>query len=691
MNRKKQLFQNSTNNGRTGFALTKANSTRRLGTVYNITKGRKTIRPGMARLGSGAQGVTYLASTDKAGKKQVVIKVTPKDLFFKGKQPARVEYDIQKAAHAADRRHVPAVYSFAEERDFVPASSFNKHSSNFDYHTQYVMMSEYAHGGTLKDWFKKVGSRIRDSDMRDIIRQVIITLKKIRARHPQFVHGDMHMGNLFVDDTGAKPRIMLGDFGLSRLTATGSNPLINSAAHRNSGLTSQTSNKYDAHFFFNSLEYEIRHRGMKLPETLAFLARMLPTGYKGSNTTHTKAWRLKNGAPNGPLPTLTQVLADPFMSGKGPKVKASAVSPGSLGRRLLRRSSPRNSNLRKRLTAVAANRTGRNAAEIARNALANLPGVSVSVNGGARRRPTAKEFAAMSPRARKALKVKNVANSRTVTTTHKVALRGKAIERVTTSRVALPKKYMNMGGGGRATAFHTAVRPTNRFSPLRERPEVKQRGRTPSPKSRASSSGSYKSPVPVPSSGSTPSPRRNSGRPVALAPLGAANRARIKKGLAKAKKNARANIRARAPIATNAKKLLTAYANSLSNQRLLTRRMLKAKLMSTGMSATNANTKARAWEANWIKSRRNVNAATANALRHPSRNLANLGYHPNVIPLARRRAAARLTKGPNGRVRANKKILVLQKKDVLVAMARRHGIMGANAMTKEKIVNALYG
>ena len=93
-----RLFQNSTNNGRTGYELTSAAPNGSLRTVYNVTKGRKTIRPGMARLASGQQGVVFLASTDPSGKRKIIIKVSPTDKAFSAaNQGAHVEYNIQKA------------------------------------------------------------------------------------------------------------------------------------------------------------------------------------------------------------------------------------------------------------------------------------------------------------------------------------------------------------------------------------------------------------------------------------------------------------------------------------------------------------------------------------------------------------------------------------------------------------------
>jgi serine/threonine protein kinase len=212
-----RLFQNSTNNGRTGYELTSAAPNGSLRTVYNVTKGQKTIRPGMARLASGQQGVVFLASTDRAGKRKIIIKVSPKDKAFStANQAARVEYNIQKALYKIAPRHIPKPIKFFDQNLFVPVSEFkNRRTDVFDYKKQMVMYTEYAHGGTLKSWLRKMGDRVTDKVMADMIRQIISTLKKIHIKYPEFRHNDLHLGNILVDDTGKKVRYLLTDFGIS--------------------------------------------------------------------------------------------------------------------------------------------------------------------------------------------------------------------------------------------------------------------------------------------------------------------------------------------------------------------------------------------------------------------------------------------------------------------------------------------
>ena len=644
-----RLFQNSTNNGRTGYELTSAAPNGSLRTVYNVTKGRKTIRPGMARIASGQQGVVFLASTDSAGKRKIIIKVSPSDkAYSSANQAARTEYIIQKALYKVAPTHIPKPIKFFDQNLFVPLSAFtNRRTSVFNYKKQMVMYTEYAHGGTLKSWLRKMGGRVTDKVMADLIRQVIATLKKIHTKYPEFRHNDLHLGNILVDDTGKKVRLMLTDFGLSRLRKRGSNPVINSGNYRNSGISNSTSYKYDAHYFLNALDSEIK-RG--LPETEAFLGRMLPGSYRGANTNKVSAFRLKNGASNADFPSFTDILKDPFLSGKPAR---SATRPASV--------------LSPSMRAIFAANTP-NAADIATRALANMPGVNIT-------RPTAANFMRMSPRSRAALFTRTRARnaSRSVVVRNVARTRGANIVRETTRRVpAANVRRLPLGTGSRVT----------RGNALMTRAEIEAvlgpSAKTPSPNRPASVRRT------------TPAARRSPVRTRAPIPeMTAAERTGMARTMRNTRRAAVTLSRARVGTRLTPKQIMNKYANNMNNLRTLTRRMLKAKLVSSGLTAANANRHARNWEANWVASRASANHAVRNL--KAGKNLTKRGYAEHVLPVAHRRHAENLTKGTNGRVRKGKVLLSGKKKPELVTMARRHGITGANSMTKNMIITALYG
>ena len=641
-----RLFQNSTNNGRTGYELTSAAPNGSLRTVYNVAKGRKTIRPGMARLASGQQGVVYLASTDPAGKRKIIIKVSPTDkAYTAANQVARAEYNIQKALYKVAPRHIPKPIKFFDQQLFIPISAFTeRRPSIFNYSKQMVMYSEYAHGGTLKSWMRKMGSRITDKAMADMIRQVIGTLRTIHSKYPEFRHNDLHLGNILVDDTGKKPRFLLTDFGLSRLTKRGSNPVINSGSYRSSGISNTTSSKYDAHYFLNALDSEIK-RG--LPQTESFLGRMLQGSYRGANTNKVAAYRLKNGASNAGLPSFTTILKDPFLSGKPARTatRAASVMSPSVGA-MFRTATP-----------------NANAADIARRALAGMPGVNVT-------RPSASAFARMSPRSRAAFftRGRDRNASRSVVVRNVTRTRGRNVVRETTRRVPTANvRRLPLGMGSRVT----------RAAAVMSRAEIEA---VLGPSSSSSSNSNR------PTSVRRRTPVRNRAP---LPALTARERTGITRGMRLARRAARAETRARAGTRPNPKQVLNKYVNNMNNLRTLTRRTLKAKLVNSGFSATNANRHARNWEANWLTTRTSANHAVRNLKK--GKNITRRAYANNVLPVAHRRHTENLSKGTNGRVRKGKTLLSGKTKPQLVAMAQRHGITGANSMTKDMIIAALYG
>ena len=641
-----RLFQNSTNNGRTGYELTSAAPNGSLRTVYNVAKGRKTIRPGMARLASGQQGVVYLASTDPAGKRKIIIKVSPTDkAYTAANQVARVEYNIQKALYKVAPRHIPKPIKFFDQQLFIPISAFTeRRPSIFNYSKQMVMYSEYAHGGTLKSWMRKMGSRITDKAMADMIRQVIGTLRTIHSKYPEFRHNDLHLGNILVDDTGKKPRFLLTDFGLSRLTKRGSNPVINSGSYRSSGISNTTSSKYDLHYFLNALDSEIK-RG--LPQTESFLGRMLQGSYRGANTNKVAAYRLKNGASNAGLPSFTTILKDPFLSGKPARTatRAASVMSPSVGA-MFRTATP-----------------NANAADIARRALAGMPGVNVT-------RPSASAFARMSPRSRAAFftRGRDRNASRSVVVRNVTRTRGRNVVRETTRRVPTANvRRLPLGMGSRVT----------RAAAVMSRAEIEA---VLGPSSSSSSNSNR------PTSVRRRTPVRNRAP---LPALTARERTGITRGMRLARRAARVDTRARAGTRPNPKQVLNKYVNNMNNLRTLTRRTLKAKLVNSGFSAANANRHARNWEANWLTTRTSANHAVRNLKK--GKNITRRAYANNVLPVAHRRHTENLSKGTNGRVRKGKTLLSGKTKPQLVAMAQRHGITGANSMTKDMIISALYG
>lgn len=365
------FFQNSTNNGRTGAALTSLNKAGGLRTVYNVSKGKKSVRLGIARLGGGEQASIYLGYTDAAAKKPLSIKVFPFDRTFPpGKQPSEIEFMIGKKLHAIAPRHVPNYMSIEKLMEFVPARNLSHLSGLMNTRHQTVIFSEYFHGGDLRTWIKKIATRVKEEDFIDIIRQVLGTLVTIQYKYPDFRHNDLHTGNVFIDDTGNRPRAAIGDFGMSRLTPTLSSPEVDRGLFLKDGIGPKTDPRYDAHMFLNSL----RPAASGFPKLRTFLNVVIPEGYRGGNDTYVSHHRLKYGLSDYPgLPSTHAMLRMlvPFIKEKN---LATAIT--------LRTKKPSLkftvSNLRRAKMSLKPVKKGVDAANIASAALANVPGVSVS-------------------------------------------------------------------------------------------------------------------------------------------------------------------------------------------------------------------------------------------------------------------------------------------------------------------------
>lgn len=372
------FFKNVTNNGRTGTALTSLNKNGGLRTIYNVTKGKKSVHLGIAKLGGGEQAIVYLGYFDAAATKPVSLKVFPFDRSFSASnQPCEYEFSIGKRLHEIVPRHVPKYYSIEKALEFVPRNNLKKLTGPLNTTHQTIILSEYFHGGDFRTWISKVSSRLKENDMIDIIRQVLETLIKIREKYPGFRHNDLHSGNVFIDDTGLKPRAAIADFGLARLSPEFSNPIVDKGEFLNSGIGPTTDARYDSHMFLNG----IRHLCTPFPRLMLFMNMAIPAGYRGNNDKYIKNGRLKYGLPDYPgLPSTRAML----------RMLLPIVTAKNLQQAI--------ANLKKSSPVKSKPIVSSDAANVAQSVLKNLAGVTVTkvttIN------PTAKNFLKMSPKSK---------------------------------------------------------------------------------------------------------------------------------------------------------------------------------------------------------------------------------------------------------------------------------------------------
>jgi len=291
--------------------------------LYTVVNRRIPVTKGLGKLGKGTQGRVFLAYTTPKGDFPVTIKVIPHDKEHR-KQSADTEFAIQKRLYKIIPGSIPEPYKILHDcKEFIPASSWtgnNKKTNIFNYKDQTVTFTEYINGGSLPNWMTRMSSQLDDAFMQNLISQVLHILAFIQKRIPSFRHNDLHLDNILVKQSNSKyPTYILNDFGWASIGPK-SNPLVNGAKHAgNFGIGPLTSGRYDMHLFLNELHKWMQTHGgrAKFPKAFAFIEKHLPNGYRGSRNNHISESRLKYGDKAPGLPTLRDIIRDPYV--KAPK------------------------------------------------------------------------------------------------------------------------------------------------------------------------------------------------------------------------------------------------------------------------------------------------------------------------------------------------------------------------------------
>jgi len=216
----------------------------------------------------------------KGCKTKVALGVSEKD--------TRKEFNIQKKLYNSKLRIVKPLDFFKCDGSFVT-------------------YSEYFNAGNLSNWLSKVNMTKHPNVIKSIIYQIITTLQKIHKKYPSFRHNDLHTENIFLDDENKKGiRVGIGDFGFASM---GDNTPVNNEYKNEWGVFKGNDKMYDVHLFLNFL-YKNKAR---LPETAVnFIQRILPTKYRGVDTTHVKNNRFRYNVNHSKFPSYEQILSDPY-------------------------------------------------------------------------------------------------------------------------------------------------------------------------------------------------------------------------------------------------------------------------------------------------------------------------------------------------------------------------------------------
>lgn len=222
-------------------------------------------------IGEGQYGKVYKACI-KNNKSCVAVKNATENL--------KTEYTIAKEL---SHYNIPAVYG------------------HIDCSMRHFLFSEYVDGMSLRKYMKETGGR----DLKKIMRQVIVILKKIHSAIPSFRHHDLHLDNIMVTP-GLKVKIM--DFGLSTMEGVVNKTISPPMFKNDFGIFPMSHHMYDVHLFLNDI-YQDRHTSNPIK---TFIKRVLPDSYLKKESPDVSNFRLRYNRDHSSLPTFDQLLKDPL-------------------------------------------------------------------------------------------------------------------------------------------------------------------------------------------------------------------------------------------------------------------------------------------------------------------------------------------------------------------------------------------
>lgn len=246
-------------------------------------------------IGAGQYGKVYKACLTEKCLNKIAVKNSTENMS--------VEYLVSKRL---EKMGVPQVYGYERctGRQFL--------------------FSEFINGVTLQDFLTKRRTAVTDEELRSIIVQVLTILRTIQAKYPSFRHHDLHMSNVMIikkratKTNPARLEVKLMDFGLATMDGM-INPLIRDPIFKEGyGIFRGSHPMYDAHLILASL-YTTRRitQGAR-----RFLERVFPREYLQKESNVVKEFRLRHGVDHGALPSIAQILKDPYLAPPKNTVKA---------------------------------------------------------------------------------------------------------------------------------------------------------------------------------------------------------------------------------------------------------------------------------------------------------------------------------------------------------------------------------
>ena len=293
------------------------------------TRYRRNVKAadGLALLGEGEDGTVFIGHYGDVKNDPVAIKIG-------NKVGLSTEYKIMKALEKISP-HVqhPYFYKSPEQCAFERTKRKNGNPLLNQYPKGTgILYSEYAPGGSLNGFLGAFGRFLTPGQLKAIVFQVLWTLFAIQRKYPSFRHTDLHLENIFVDNTVAakghieyKPnfvvpasgiRVIIGDFANSNIKKKGlSNPSFGNQHKNTHGIYPGMSALYDAHLFLTQFDEFTKH----LPaaaEFRSFLKDCIPAAFmptKDGKSAKLTEQRLRaNSNADKKIPPLFGMLKHPY-------------------------------------------------------------------------------------------------------------------------------------------------------------------------------------------------------------------------------------------------------------------------------------------------------------------------------------------------------------------------------------------
>ena len=303
-------LRNNTNLG--GFHLVDINVNAN-GPLKLVPKKNKnpTIKPGLGRLGKGAEGIAYIGCIDDKCEKMIAIKASrPGSL--------NIEYDIlKKLFKLSNNTPEPYLYTPCETAD--------------------LLYSEYVSGGDFLSVLQKYEDKIQPIHIKTIVSQVLIALQQIQKVYPSFRHNDLHLGNILLDVNFKKAgfinhnsfkvpniglRAVINDFGFSNMEEVPNPKVVSREYIATDGIAPKSNRLYDIHFFLVAMYVQTK-RIPKFAEFNNFITSIFTPEYLQENSPKINHYRLRYHADHSFLPSLVQILMSPYFSAFKPLLRAT--------------------------------------------------------------------------------------------------------------------------------------------------------------------------------------------------------------------------------------------------------------------------------------------------------------------------------------------------------------------------------